>query len=79
MLKSKGRPVQGQISSKYCKIHLRGVVKVSVFIKATLFGRTYPDPRTLFCLFAVAIRTAPVRRLVFAIRTGVSTFHWIFL
>ena len=45
MLKSKGRPVQGQISSKYCKIHLRGVVKVSVFIKATLFGRTYRYPR----------------------------------
>ena len=34
MLKSKGRPVQGQISSKYSKIHLRGVVKVSVSIKA---------------------------------------------
>ena len=49
MLKSKGRPVQGQISSKYYKIHLRGVVKVSVFIKATLFGRTYRYPRAMFC------------------------------
>ena len=49
MLKSKGRPVQGQISSKYCKIHLRGVVKASVFIKATLFGRTYRYPRAMFC------------------------------
>ena len=49
MLKSKGRPVQGQISSKYCKIHVRGVVKVSVFIKATLFGRTYRYPRAMFC------------------------------
>ena len=49
MLKSKGRPVQGQISSKYCKIHLRGVVKVSVFIKATLFWRTYRYPRAMFC------------------------------
>ena len=36
MVKSKGRPVQGQISSKCCKIHLKtGVVKASVFIKAT--------------------------------------------
>ena len=35
MLKSTGRPVFGQISSKYSKIHLRGVVKVSFFIKAT--------------------------------------------
>ena len=35
MLKSTGRPVFGQISSKYSKIPLRGVVKVSVFIKAT--------------------------------------------
>ena len=49
MLKSKGRPVQGQISSKSCKIHLRGVVKVSVFTKATLFGRTYRYPRAMFC------------------------------
>ena len=49
MLKSKGRPVQGQISSKYCKIHLRGLVKVSVFIKATLFGHTYRYPRAMFC------------------------------
>ena len=49
MLKSKGRPVQGQISSKYCKIHLIGVVKVSVFTKATLFGRTYRYPRAMFC------------------------------
>ena len=79
MLKSKGRPVQGQISSKYCKIHLRGVVKVSVFIKATLFGRTYRYPTAMFCSQWFNIRTAPVRRLVFAIRTGVSTFHWIFL
>ena len=32
-----------------------------------------------FMLFyAVAIRTAPVQKLVFAIRTGVSTFHWIY-
>ena len=35
MLKSTGRPGFGQISSKYSKIHLRGVVKVSVLIKAT--------------------------------------------
>ena len=48
MLKSKGRPVQGQISSKYCKLHLRGVVKVHVFIKATLFGHTYRYPRAMF-------------------------------
>ena len=60
MLKSKGRPVQGQISSKYCKIHLRGVVKVSVFTKSTLFGRTYRYPRAMFC-------SQWVRRLVFAI------------
>ena len=65
-MKSKGRPVQGQILSQYCKIHLRGVVKVSVFIKATLFGCTYRYARAMF-RFAVAIRTAPVRRLVIVI------------
>ena len=30
-------------------------------------------------IYAVAIRTAPVRRLVFAIRTGVRRFHGISL
>ena len=38
----------------------------------------------LFCppdweLTEMGRRAAPVRRLVFAIRTGVSTFDWIFL
>ena len=54
MLKSKGRPVQGQISSKYYKIHLRGVVKV-------LFGHTYRYPRAMFCsqwLYSYGTRTA---------------------
>ena len=32
---------------------------------------------TILIHFAVAIRTAPVRRLVFAIRTGVRRFHRI--
>ena len=37
------------------------------------------DPGKCLICNAVAIRTAPVRRLVFAIRTGVGRFHRISL
>ena len=49
------------------------------FLVDFYFDHQLSRVRTADIIYAVAIRTAPVRRLVFAIRTGVRRFHGISL